>query len=291
MADLGQTRGGRLRREDYPDDTEGRRAFDLAKKQKRSRSNALYYQRTTKAARKYSTSEARKRDTMLAVIGALNKMTDLHRDAEASRRDADVTRRDVEEAVRQGTSVLEQVLSTAEDELAAPEEEDAPSTTAAPPATASDEDDADGSFTTDGNAPAPIKTLADFVAACKDVYTVDELVEYDRAEFAQLLEDYGNLLSPATKVPGKKQRERLKAEHNQLLRATGGEEDSVDALEPEPAPAPAAGKCCCHALQTPLLQVLLHTQPILFLRLVTAYTGSPVDIGPDQSRRRAAASR
>ena len=68
---------------------------------------------------------------MLAVVGALNNMTDLHRDAEASRRDAeasrrdaDVARRDVEaarcdveaartEAVLQSTAVLKQVLSTA----------------------------------------------------------------------------------------------------------------------------------------------------------------------------------
>ena len=94
-------------------------------------------------------------------------------------------------------------------------------------------------------APAPIKTLADFVAACEDVYTVDELVGYNRAELAELLEDW-----------------RLKEEHNLLLQAAEEEEDPVDTLEPEPAPAPAAGKCCCHALQTPLLQVLLHTQTI-----------------------------
>ena len=113
-------------------------------------------------------------------------------------------------------------------------------------------------------APAPIKTLADFVAACEDVYTVDELVGYNRAELAELLEDYANLLGPTTKVPGRKQkqRERLKEEHNLLLQAAEEEEDPVDTLEPEPAPAPAAGKCCCHALQTPLLQVLLHTQTI-----------------------------
>jgi hypothetical protein len=111
-------------------------------------------------------------------------------------------------------------------------------------------------------APAPIKTLADFVAACEDVCTVDELVGYNRAELAELLEDYASLLGPATKVPGRKQRERLKEEHNLLLQAAEEEEDPVDTLEPEPAPAPAAGKCCCHALQTPLLQVLLHTQTI-----------------------------
>jgi hypothetical protein len=71
-----------------------------------------------------STLDERTVQAMLAVVGALNNMTDLHRDAEASRRDADVARRDVEaarcdveaartEAVLQSTAVLKQVLSTA----------------------------------------------------------------------------------------------------------------------------------------------------------------------------------
>jgi hypothetical protein len=63
--------------------------------------------------------------------------------------------------------------------------------------------------------PTAVKTLADFVAACDDVDSMEELLADYRSkeEFAGLLEAYDGLLKDKTKPPGQKQREKLLSEH------------------------------------------------------------------------------
>jgi hypothetical protein len=92
---------------------------------------------------------------------------------------------------------------------------------------------------------AAIKTLADFVAACDDVDSMDDLLaDYSsREEFAALLEAYDGLLKDKTKPPGQKQREKLLSEHCLHLNATTEEKEAAEALhnaelEPEPESDP-----------------------------------------------------
>jgi uncharacterized caspase-like protein len=63
--------------------------------------------------------------------------------------------------------------------------------------------------------PTAVKTLADFVAACDDVDSMEELLADYRSkeEFVGLLEAYDGLLKDKTKPPGQKQREKLLSEH------------------------------------------------------------------------------
>jgi ankyrin repeat protein len=88
---------------------------------------------------------------------------------------------------------------------------------------------------------AAVKTLAEFVAACGDIDSVEELLEdYSSAEeFAGLLEDYAALLKDKTKGPGRKQREKLLAEHAAGVQVSGGggaAAVAAAAAEPEPQP-------------------------------------------------------
>eukprot|EP01046_Picozoa_sp_COSAG06_P035115 COSAG06_NODE_3739_length_4957_cov_37.565665_2_plen_486_part_00 len=95
-----------------------------------------------------------------------------------------------------------------------------------------------------GASPRPaaaIKTLADFVAACDDVDSMDELLEYSSPEdFASLLEEYSALLKDKTKTPGRKQREKLLSEH--ALLSGGGAAHEAAEVEKTAAAAAAEQK-------------------------------------------------
>ena len=69
---------------------------------------------------------------------------------------------------------------------------------------------------------AAIKTLADFVSACDDVDSMEELLaDYSSPEeFEALLEECDSLLKDKTKLTGQKQREKLLSEH--ALHSGGG---------------------------------------------------------------------
>eukprot|EP01046_Picozoa_sp_COSAG06_P027594 COSAG06_NODE_2447_length_6864_cov_3.888101_3_plen_484_part_00 len=147
-------------------------------------------------------------------------------------------------------------------------------------------------------SPRPaVKTLADFVAACEDVDSMEELLaDYSsQEEFAALLEAYDGLLKDKTKPPGRKQREKLLSEHAAstavsalflflraacvlLCRASAREADLVEVLS---QPAQQQRKCqgaraACGRMNSarqpslpppppPLLPLLL---PLLFLLLL-----------------------
>jgi hypothetical protein len=97
-------------------------------------------------------------------------------------------------------------------------------------------------------SPCVIKNLADFVVACRDLGSVEELLEdYTNAEFATLLEQYAELLKDKTKVPGQRQRQKLIQEHAQGLdaktaAAQSGSMASIGAAAQQKAAAHAAQK-------------------------------------------------
>jgi hypothetical protein len=82
---------------------------------------------------------------------------------------------------------------------------------------------------------AAVKTLADFVLACVDIDSVEDLLEdYSSAEeFAGLLEEYSQLLKDTTKTPGQKQREKLIAEHAAQVQAAAGRGGGSGSEEPQ----------------------------------------------------------
>jgi len=82
---------------------------------------------------------------------------------------------------------------------------------------------------------AAIKTLADFVVACDDVDSMEELLDYysSREAFEALLEECDSLLKDKTKLTGQKQREKLLSEH--ALHSGGG---AAETAGTEAAPRP-----------------------------------------------------
>ena len=97
---------------------------------------------------------------------------------------------------------------------------------------------------------AAVKTLACFVSACEDIDSVEELFECSAEEMAELFEEHAAILKSG--VMGKKQREKLLAEHAQLMGATGPGESTAAEPEPEdaaaePEPEPAASSAAAAA--------------------------------------------
>jgi hypothetical protein len=82
---------------------------------------------------------------------------------------------------------------------------------------------------------AAIKTLADFVVACDDLDSMEELLDYysSREAFEALLEECDSLLKDKTKLTGQKQREKLLSEH--ALHSGGG---AAETAGTEAAPRP-----------------------------------------------------